>query len=83
MLRVNFTQKSWIKILDPPDQYYKTLSLRCSVYPVEDECMNIDVLKELKASPSNIIYFDDSKNDTILSEKELRIIKFVLEGLLW
>ncbi|KAK9300342.1 hypothetical protein QLX08_006890 [Tetragonisca angustula] len=78
-----YTTKSWIEILDPPDQYYKTLSLRCSVYPVEDECINIDLLKELKASPSNIIYFDDSKNHIVLSEKELCIIKFILEGLLW
>ncbi|KOX81229.1 hypothetical protein WN51_00137 [Melipona quadrifasciata] len=68
-----YMTKSWIEILDPPDQYYKTLSLRCSVYPVEDECMNIDLLKELKASPSNIIYFDDNKNYTVLSEKELCI----------
>ncbi|OAD53130.1 hypothetical protein WN48_10759 [Eufriesea mexicana] len=75
--------KPWLKILDKPEQYYKTLSLRSSIYPVEDENIRVTLLEELKASPSNMIFFDDSKNCSIIKEKELYVVTFILEGLLW
>lgn len=78
-----YVPKPWIKILNKPDVYYKTLSLRCSVCTIEDESTKVSLLNELKASPANVIYFDDSKKCNIIDEKELCIVKFILEGLLW
>ncbi|XP_071870317.1 cilia- and flagella-associated protein 65 [Bombus fervidus] len=78
-----YVPKPWIKILNKPDVYYKTLSLRCSVCTIEDESTKVSLLNELKASPANVIYFDDSKKCNVIDEKELCIVKFILEGLLW
>ncbi|XP_076752428.1 cilia- and flagella-associated protein 65 [Xylocopa sonorina] len=77
-----YMSKSWIKILDKPDRYHKTLNIRCSIQPVEDECIRLSLLKKLDVIPLNTIYFDDSKNCKI-NKKELLIVTFLLEGMLW
>ncbi|KOC69446.1 Coiled-coil domain-containing protein 108 [Habropoda laboriosa] len=75
--------KSWIKILDKPERCHKTLSLRCTIYPVEDQHIRVNLLKELQAAPSKTISFDDSNNYITTKEKCLSMIPFILEGLLW
>lgn len=44
----------------------------------------MSVMEELKATPTNSIYFDDRPNYNITKdEKELSIVTFILEGVLW
>ncbi|XP_076233913.1 cilia- and flagella-associated protein 65 [Calliopsis andreniformis] len=77
--------KPWFEILDKPELYCKVLTLRCSIYPVEDECIRVNLIEELKTAPSNTIHFNKSNscNNTIQNEKERSIITFILESLLW
>ncbi|XP_015438938.1 PREDICTED: uncharacterized protein LOC107193913, partial [Dufourea novaeangliae] len=74
----------WLKILDEPETFSKTLSVRCSIYPVEDESIRISLTEELKTAPLNPILFDDTESYDITEDtKELFIATFILEGLLW
>ncbi|XP_053986638.1 cilia- and flagella-associated protein 65 [Hylaeus volcanicus] len=76
--------KPWIKILDKPEIFCKSLSLRCSIYPVEDECLRVSLADELKAAPSLAIFLNKSGSCKVtMEENELSITKFILEGLLW
>ncbi|XP_043790944.1 cilia- and flagella-associated protein 65-like isoform X2 [Apis laboriosa] len=79
-----YVPKPWIEILDEPSKYYKTLSVRCCTYSVEDENIKVKLLRELKATPLSVIHFDDNKNyNNVINEKELYIITLILENLLW
>ncbi|XP_076680355.1 cilia- and flagella-associated protein 65 isoform X2 [Andrena cerasifolii] len=76
--------KPWIKILNKPELLSKPLSLRCSIYPVEDERSKVTLMQQLKAAPTSAVYLDDSKNSCVIQdENELSIATFILEGLLW
>ncbi|CAK9816862.1 Cilia- and flagella-associated protein 65 [Anthophora quadrimaculata] len=75
--------KPWIKILDEPERCHKTLSLRCSICSVEDKHIKVSLLKELEAAPVKAIAFNNSKTCNITKEKDLPIVTFILEGLLW
>ncbi|XP_076293763.1 cilia- and flagella-associated protein 65 [Lasioglossum baleicum] len=76
--------KPWLKVLDKPEAFHKTLSFRCTIYPIEDECLRVSLKEELEAAPSHAIFLDDRANYNITgSEKELNIATFILEGLLW
>ncbi|XP_076230157.1 cilia- and flagella-associated protein 65 isoform X2 [Nomia melanderi] len=76
--------KPWLKILDKPSVFYKTLSLRCTIYSMEDERIRNSLKEELKSAPSRAVFLDDSENYNITKNgKELNIITFILEGLLW
>ncbi|XP_076653707.1 cilia- and flagella-associated protein 65 [Halictus rubicundus] len=76
--------KPWLNMLDKPETFHKTLTFRCTIYPIEDECIRVSLKEELEAAPSHAIFLDDSVNCNITgSGKELNIATFILEGLLW
>ncbi|XP_076637184.1 cilia- and flagella-associated protein 65 [Colletes latitarsis] len=74
----------WLKILDKPEIFCKPLSLRCSIYSVEDECLRINLAEELKTAPSRAIPFDKNSGCNVkMDENEVSVAAFILEGLLW
>ncbi|XP_078034066.1 cilia- and flagella-associated protein 65 [Augochlora pura] len=76
--------KPWLKILDKPYLFHKTLSFRCTIYSIEDEGIRVSLKEELEGAPSDAIFLDDNENYNIpRKEKELNIATFILEGLLW
>ncbi|XP_017884975.1 cilia- and flagella-associated protein 65 [Ceratina calcarata] len=78
-----FVPKPWLEILDEPKKYYKTLSIRCSIYSAEDESRRINLLKELKAAPLDVILLDERKERDTVKKNELFLVTFILEGMLW
>nr|XP_012139804.1 PREDICTED: coiled-coil domain-containing protein 108-like isoform X1 [Megachile rotundata] len=76
--------KPWLKILHKPEPFRKTLTIRCSIIPIEDAHLRVSLMNELKAAPSKTIHFDERPGYNITqNEKEFFIVTFLLEGILW
>ncbi|XP_072767070.1 cilia- and flagella-associated protein 65 [Anoplolepis gracilipes] len=76
--------KPSIKVLEKPQIFYKNITIRCSIYSVEDKFLKINLMNELTNAPPKEISIE--KNDRQMltfRKKDISLSSFIIEGLLW
>ncbi|XP_025154117.1 cilia- and flagella-associated protein 65 [Harpegnathos saltator] len=76
--------KPTIEILGKPQSFYKAMSVRCSIYSVEDKFLKVDLMEELRSAPPYTICIEENqKQETAFKKEDISRSSFILEGLLW
>lgn len=72
-----------MKILEKPQPFYKSMTIRCSIYSVEDKFLNVSLMKELTNPPPKGIYFEENKKIMTFKKEDINRSSFIIEGVLW
>ncbi|XP_011701694.1 PREDICTED: uncharacterized protein LOC105458232 isoform X2 [Wasmannia auropunctata] len=70
------------KILEKPHPFYKAITIRCSIYSVEDKLLKVSLKKELIGAPPKEICIEENEKMTFEKE-DISRSSFIIEGLLW
>lgn len=80
---VNIPKPS-MEILEKPQTFYKTITIRCSIYSVEDKFLKINLMDELINAPLKGICIEKNDKQMLTFKKEdISRTSFIIEGLLW
>jgi len=70
--------------LEKPQVFYKTITIRCSIYSIEDKFLKVDLKEELiNAPPQQICIEENEKCMMTFKRKDINRSSFIIEGLLW
>lgn len=73
-----------MEILEKPQTFYKTITIRCSIYSVEDKFLKINLMDELINAPLKGICIEKNDKQMLTFKKEdISRTSFIIEGLLW
>ncbi|KYN04120.1 hypothetical protein ALC62_04885 [Cyphomyrmex costatus] len=72
-----------VKILKKPQPFYKAITIRCSIYSVEDKFLKVSLMKELTSAPPKGIYIEENEKMMTFKKKDISRSSFITEGLLW
>ncbi|XP_011870310.1 PREDICTED: coiled-coil domain-containing protein 108 isoform X1 [Vollenhovia emeryi] len=72
-----------MKILEKPQPFYKTITIRCSVYSVEDKSLKVSLIKELTNAPPREICLEENEKIITFGKDDIIRSSFIIEGLLW
>ncbi|RLU26569.1 hypothetical protein DMN91_000365 [Ooceraea biroi] len=74
----------WIKVLVKPQPFYRTITIRCFIYSVEDKFLKVSLKEELISAPPKQICIEENGKCTMTFTKEdVNRSSFIIEGLLW
>lgn len=73
-----------MEVLEKPQTFYKTITIRCSIYSEEDKFLKISLMDELINAPSKEIYIEKNNRQMLkFKKKDISRSLFIIEGLLW
>lgn len=72
-----------MKVLEKPQTFYKTITIRCSIYSVEDKFLKISITDELINAPPKGICEKNDRQILTFGKKDINRSSFIIEGLLW
>ncbi|KAL6261473.1 hypothetical protein P5V15_006563 [Pogonomyrmex californicus] len=72
-----------MKSLEKPQPFYKTITIRCSVYNIEDKFLKVSLMKELTSAPPKGISIEENERIMTFTREDIRRSSFIIEGLLW
>ncbi|EFN63059.1 Coiled-coil domain-containing protein 108 [Camponotus floridanus] len=76
--------KPSMEVLEKPQTFYKTITIRCSIYSEEDKFLKISLMDELINAPSKGIYIEKNNRQMLkFKKKDVSRSLFIIEGLLW
>ncbi|XP_050455314.1 cilia- and flagella-associated protein 65-like [Cataglyphis hispanica] len=76
--------KPLMKVLEKPQTFYKTITIRCSIYSMEDKFLKISLMDELiNAPPKRICIEKNDRQILTFGKKDINRSSFIIEGLLW
>ncbi|XP_018338048.1 PREDICTED: coiled-coil domain-containing protein 108-like [Trachymyrmex septentrionalis] len=72
-----------VKILEKPQPFYKAITIRCSIYSIEDKFLKVSLMKELTSAPPKGICIEENERTMTFKKKDISRSSFIIEGLLW
>lgn len=72
-----------MKILKKPQPFYKAITIRCSIYSVEDKFLKVSLMKELTSAPPKGICIEENERTMTFGKEDISRSSFIIEGLLW
>lgn len=73
-----------MQVLEKPQTFYKTITIRCSIYSEEDKFLKISLTDELiNAPPKGICIEKNDRQILTFGKKDINRSSFIIEGLLW
>lgn len=72
-----------MEILEKPQPFYQTITIRCSIYSVEDKFLKVSLMKELTSAPPKEICLDQNETMMTFEKEDINRSSFIIESLLW
>jgi len=70
--------------LEKPHTFYKTITIRCFIYNIEDKSLKVSLEEELRNAPPKQICIEENEKSVMTFKKEdINRSSFIIEGLLW
>lgn len=69
--------------MEKPQPFYKTITIRCSIYSVEDKLLKVSLMEELISAPLKEIRVEKDKMQMTFNKEDIKRSSFIIEGLLW